>query len=132
MGVRRKAREGALKALFENDFSDKSLMAIVDQMQIEQQLEVDVTRFLQQLLQVFKDHQKQIDDTIEKYSAHWKLNRMASVDRNILRLGVAEILYLEDVPKNVTINEYLEVAKKFGTEDSSSFVNGILDKINKE
>lgn len=131
MGVRRKARELALKAIFEQDFNEVSLSTIQDRLVVEEQLSPDVASFLQALLKTVDSNLKEINEKIEKYSSHWKLGRMASVDRNILRLGVAEILYFDDVPKSVTINEYLEIAKKYGTEESSSFVNGILDKIEK-
>ncbi|MBF0105014.1 MAG: transcription antitermination factor NusB [Deltaproteobacteria bacterium] len=131
MGIRRKARELALKALYENEFNAEALSKITDRIQIEQRPEPDVMQFLQQLLTTYEQNRDHVNRTIEQHSSHWKLGRMASVDRNILRLGVTEIMYIAEVPKNVTINECLEIAKKYGTEDSSSFVNGILDKITK-
>lgn len=132
MGMRRKAREFALKALYEWDFDhDKGLLQTADRLQKENDLEVDVMHFLSPLLEAFAQNHEVIDSAIEEYSSHWKLSRMASVDRNILRLGVAEIIFFADVPRSVSINEYLEIAKKFGTEESSSFINGILDKIKK-
>lgn len=131
MGMRRKAREAALKILFEADFNKVSLGSIADRMITEQQLEIEVSQFLQKLLDEYRDHEADVNNLIEKYSSNWKLSRMASVDRNILRLGACEILFFRDIPKNVTINEYLEIAKKYGTEESSSFINGILDKIEK-
>ena len=70
-----------------------------------------------------------IDSRIEEKSKNWTITRMAQVDRNILRLAVFELFYRPDIPKNVTINEAVEVAKKFGAEDSSAFINGILDEI---
>jgi N utilization substance protein B len=70
-----------------------------------------------------------IDARIAEKSKHWSMSRMARVDLNILRLAVFELLYRSDIPKNVTMNEAIEVAKKFGSEDSASFVNGILDEI---
>ncbi len=68
-----------------------------------------------------------IDQTISKFARNWRLDRMASVDRNILRLGTYELMYCSDVPPQVAINEAVELAKRFGTEDSAAFVNGILD-----
>lgn len=132
MGIRRKARELALKAIFEFDFNHIPLMAIMDRLQTDQISEPEVLQFTQQLLSTYEQNQEAIDSSIEEHSSNWKLSRMANVDRNILRLGVGEILFFGDVPKNVTINEYLEIAKKYGSEDSSSFVNGILDKIEKK
>jgi len=132
MGLRRKAREYALKALYEWDFDHgKRLAQIADKLHVDNNIEVEALRFMSELLNTFDERKEIIDSTIEEFSSHWKLPRMASVDRNILRLGVTEIMFLEDVPKSVTINECLEIAKKYGTEDSSSFVNGVLDKINK-
>jgi transcription antitermination protein NusB len=129
MGARRKARELALKALFEHDFNQQSLGSVGDRLITENGLETEVSSFLLEIISHFVENNEKIDKMIEGHSSHWKLSRMASVDRNILRLGVCELLYFSDVPKNVTINEYLEIAKKFGNEESSSFVNGILDKI---
>ncbi|MBU0505106.1 MAG: transcription antitermination factor NusB [bacterium] len=131
MGIRRKAREMALKAAFEIDFSGSTCDDVIENIASNQKLEDDVMSFMQELLEDLKIHSADIDKIVEKHSNNWKLSRMASVDRNILRLGVLEIMYKPDIPKNVTINEYLEIAKKYGTEDSSSFINGILDKINK-
>lgn len=131
MGSRRRAREIALKVIFEHEFTGQSFESIQDRMLLEEKASPDTAQFLQVLLKIVDDNLSQINEKIERQSNHWKLGRMASVDRNILRLGVAEILYFDEVPKSVTINEYLEIAKKFGTEESSSFVNGILDKLQK-
>lgn len=74
----------------------------------------------------------EIDKFINKYAKNWKLERMAVVDRNVLRISTFELLYLEEIPPKVSINEAVNLAKKFSTEDSGKFVNGILDRINKE
>ena len=71
----------------------------------------------------------QIDALINGASENWRISRMATVDRNILRFSVYELVYLDDIPPSVTINEAVEIAKRYGSEDSPSFVNGILDKI---
>jgi N utilization substance protein B len=131
MGVRRKAREMALAAVFEHEFSGLALPVITKRVLAEELPSDDVTVFYHDLVKAVAAHQDEIDALIVKFSNNWKLVRMAGVDRNVLRLGVAEILFLPEIPKSVTINEYLEVAKKFGSEDSSSFVNGILDKLDK-
>ena len=70
-----------------------------------------------------------IDAVIERYSNHWKINRMACVDRNILRLSVFELLYCPDIPAKVAINEAIDIGKKFGTLETGSFINGIIDSI---
>jgi N utilization substance protein B len=79
-----------------------------------------------------KQHQGKTDQLITQYAEHWDLDRMAVVDRNILRLAVHELLWQPDVPPKVAINEAIELAKKFGTADSSRFINGLLDRILKE
>jgi transcription antitermination factor NusB len=79
-----------------------------------------------------KLHEAKIDEVISQYALHWELERMAVVDRNILREGIFEILWAGDVPPKVAINEALEVAKKFSTQESSRFINGILDRVHKE
>lgn len=131
MGTRRKAREIALKTAFEIDFSKGLLEEVLERVRRDLQPEDEVLDFAGKILGVCLKNQKEIDAIIAARSSHWKLTRMTGVDRNILRLGVAEILYFPDIPKSVTINEYLEVAKKYGTDESASFVNGILDKIEK-
>jgi len=70
-----------------------------------------------------------IDEIIERYSSNWKVRRMACVDRNVLRLAVFELLYCEDIPTKVSINEAIDIAKKFGASESGGFINGILDSI---
>jgi N utilization substance protein B len=78
------------------------------------------------------DRVSEIDSSLRKFTEHWDLARMAGVDRNVLRLGAYEILFDDEVPKSVAINEALEIVKRFSTEESSRFVNGILDKLEKK
>jgi len=85
--------------------------------------------FFRQLALGVMTHRNDIDSLIDKASENWRLSRMATVDRNILRLAVYELLYLEDIPPRVTINEAVEIAKRYGSEESPSFINGVLDKI---
>lgn len=75
------------------------------------------------------ENQEKIDKIISDFSHHWQLSRMGKVDRNILRISIYELLYVKDIPLKVTINEGIELAKKFGTERSSAFINGILDRV---
>ena len=77
-------------------------------------------------------HLKSIDELIERFSLNWKVSRMARVDRNVLRLAAYELAFESDVPSRATLNEAIEIAKRFGTEDSGKFVNGILDRIAQE
>jgi transcription antitermination factor NusB len=88
-----------------------------------------VRQFAMRLIEETLEHLDEIDRVIVKVAENWDLNRMAVIDRNILRLGTAEIFFVDDVPEKVTINEAIEIAKKFSTENSGRFVNGILDKV---
>jgi len=85
--------------------------------------------FLLKLVQGVKQYQAEIDGLIDAFSDKWKISRMCGVDRNLLRLAVYELLYCDDIPAKVTINEAIEIAKRFGTENSGAFINGILDSI---
>lgn len=130
MGNRRLAREMAFKILFEVEFTNKALLnTVTERVLSEQETKAETSEFLRRLLNTFVENASRVDDQIEAFSDNWKIGRMGGVDRNLLRLGVTEILFFTDVPKSVSINEYLEIAKKFGTQDSPSFINGILDKI---
>ena len=85
--------------------------------------------FLLKLVKGVKQYQAEIDGLIDAFSDKWKISRMCGVDRNLLRLAVYELLYCDDIPAKVTINEAIEIAKRFGTENSGAFINGILDSI---
>ena len=93
--------------------------------------DLDVVSFANALVEGTLGHLKDIDSAITVAAEHWVLERMAAVDRNILREAAYEILYLEDIPPAVTINEALEIAKKYASKESAAFINGILDKIAK-
>ncbi len=85
--------------------------------------------FFQEIIKGYIENQSEIDDLIKKVSKNWSMKRMPYVDKNIIRIATFEILYKDDIPPNVSINEAVNIAKKFGTNNSGSFVNGILDKI---
>ncbi len=78
------------------------------------------------------EHRREIDRLIERYSENWRLDRISTIDRNILRMAIFELLHCEDIPPKVTLNEAIDLGKRYGTEDSGSFINGILDRIQKE
>jgi len=78
------------------------------------------------------EHSQEINKLIEQYSENWRLDRMSIIDRNILRMATFELLYCEDIPPKVTLNEAIELGKRYGSEDSGSFINGILDRIQNE
>jgi len=129
MGLRRLAREYALQILYAVD------VCKLEQEEAERSFWEDrkssrkVFEFATTLVKGTLENLPEIDGLIVKYARNWDLHRMASIDRNILRQGTFEILYLLDIPINVIINEAVELAKKYSTEESGKFVNGILDKI---
>ena len=132
MGTRRKARELAIQVLYQMEMKNAEPRAVFNLFWKVEEVTGDVSRFTTELVEGVYRNRKEIDQLIEKHSLHWKLPRMAVVDRNILRLGVYELLYLHDVPTSVILNEAIEIAKRFGTEDSKSFINGVLDNVAKE
>lgn len=128
-GNRRKARECALQILYQMDVSEHSAEEALAAFWQNFDPEVDVKDFATELVFGVSARQTEIDERIQQSSHHWKLERMAKVDRNVLRLAVFEILHRDDIPKKVSLNEAIEIAKRFGTEDSGAFINGILDHI---
>ena len=95
-------------------------------------VEEDVRGFAEDLFRVASDRLSEIDGLIEKHTQHWRMERMAAVDRNILREAVAEFLGYPQTPKAVVINEALEIARKFSTPESVQFINGVLDSVGKD
>jgi N utilization substance protein B len=91
-----------------------------------------VVEFARQLVMNTVEHVEQIDEFIRRHAEHWRLDRMATVDRNILRLAVQEFLYDKETPKTVVINEAIEIARRFSAQESPMFINGVLDSIKKE
>ena len=134
MGHRRKGREIGLQVLYEIEMKGAEPRIVLDLYWKNPSEEVppDIRQFVNDLVEGVYRNRKEIDQMIEKHSLHWKMNRMAVVDRNLLRLGVYELLYLHDIPTSVVLNEAIEIAKRFGTEGSGAFINGILDKVAKE
>jgi N utilization substance protein B len=133
MGNRRKARVLALQIIYQHDIGSRTLDDILRSFWESQGLPpAEVRAFAEDLAAGVRDHLEEIDALTGEYSSHWDLERMAAVDRNILRLAVYELIYRDDIPPKVTINEFVEIAKKFSTEDSGAFVNGVLDRIFKE
>ncbi|MFQ5794316.1 MAG: transcription antitermination factor NusB [Candidatus Bipolaricaulia bacterium] len=121
---RRTARESALKILFQKEFCDVDLNEVRG---LEDQAE-----YVRNVITAIDEHRIFIDKLISQTSINWRLDRMAIVDRNILRLGVCEILFIEGVPIEVAINEAVNLAKKYSTDEAAKFVNGILDRIWRE
>ena len=135
MGTRRKAREAALQFLFQDDFTSANELSLED---LEHrfamfcslyQVSKKAREYTQELLQSTLEHQTKIDELIRKCAKNWRLERISITDRNLLRIAVSEMLYSEDVPHQVAINEAVEIAKRYGSDDSPAFINGILDAV---
>jgi len=129
MGARRKARELALQMLFQHDLSGNQPDAILATFEDLQKSKPNTKEFATKIFRGTVDNLTKIDDMIQAQADNWRLSRMAVVDRNIIRMSVYEFLHETDTPKLVIIDEAIEIAKKFGTQKSSQFINGILDGI---
>lgn len=154
MGMRREARERTVQFLFQHDLNQpENLELALDHFWESQRAavlaeehgaaswgekrelppvsagEVAVRTFAESLIRGVLERRNEIDEQIRKYAKNWDLHRMAVVDRNVLRLGIYEMLFRQDIPPVVSINEAVDIAKKFSTEDSGKFVNGILDRV---
>lgn len=154
MGKRREARERAVQFLFQHDLNPpENLAGALEQFWESQRAaaiaeekgvatwgqpvelppptadEAAVRLFAEPLIRGALEHRDEADALIKKHARNWELHRIAAVDRNILRLAIFEMLHRDDIPPVVSINEAVDIAKKFSTQDSGKFVNGILDKI---
>ncbi len=157
MGKRREARERAVQFLFQHDLNPpEDLNRALDEFWDTQRAaaiaeekgaatwgqeaelppptaeEAEMRLFAEPLIRGTLEHRDEADEVIKKHANNWELHRIAAVDRNILRLAIYEMLHREDIPPVVSINEAVDIAKKFSTEDSGKFVNGILDKVKGE
>lgn len=133
MGKRREARELALMCLHQWDLRGPDEgRDLAEQLVMDRTEDREVRGFARELLACFWEHRMEIDERIQRVAENWTLDRLAVVDRNVLRLAVAELQYVEEVPDRVTLDEAIEIAKKYSTEKSGAFVNGILDRIRSE
>lgn len=133
MGRRRKARELSLQLLYQMDVQGEGYPEPhFDDFWLRHPVDPEAREFAEALVRGTKSHETEIDELIGRYAENWELERMAVVDRNILRQAIFELRWATGVPPKVAINEALEVAKKFSTQESGRFINGILDRIHKE
>lgn len=148
MRKRTRSREFALQLLYEIDIAnvqpdeviedfwedraDLALSSSEKDILEQDKQEPEVRAYTEMLVRGTCERMKALDEIIEKFAENWKIDRMACVDRNILRLAAYEILYVDEIPLKVAINEAVELAKRYGESDSSKFVNGILDHIAKK
>ena len=130
-GPRTRGRELALKYLFAVDLSGPDVVEDFDTVAQTQQERGEAVVFARRLVEGTLKHKSEIDALLRRHAANWALDRMAVVDRNILRLACYEFLHEEGIPPKVTINEAVELAKRFSTAQSGAFVHGILDQIRK-
>jgi N utilization substance protein B len=131
MGLRRESRELALQILYALDANPTVGIRETLQTFREEQTDVlsRVREFAEGLAQGVQDNREAIDEAIKARSKNWSLSRMPRVDLNVMRLAAYELMFRQDIPKKVSINEAIEIARKFGDKESPSFVNGILDEI---
>ena len=138
MGTRRKAREAALQFLFQDDFTVENVFAeLVLEDRFSQfcslyQISHKARPYALVLLSGIQEKREEVDKVISESATNWRLERITVADRNLLRVGVYEMLFGDDVPPQVAINEAVEIAKRFGSGDSPSFVNGVLDAVQRK
>ena len=129
--ARSEERENLMKMIYQmnlqNDFSGEAYEKFT-----ELQVEINITEYFSRVYESVRDNLSEIDDLINQYSVKWKTTRMPAVDLAVLRLAVAEMKYAKDIPVSVSINEAVNLAKKYSTENSSRFINGVLGKAAKE
>jgi len=132
MRKRSKGREESLKVLYQAEITKRTITSANENYWVhKEKFDQTVHNFSDRIVLGIEKNISEIDEKISKYATNWQLKRMAIIDRNILRMGVYELLFADDIPPKVSINEAVELAKKYGDVESSKFVNGILDKIHK-
>ena len=129
MRKRTRARELALQALYQLDLLGAEALDDVGRLLERGETEPEVRRFARELIDGCWGHRDELDAAIAAVAENWDIHRMAVVDRNVLRLASYELLFLDDMPPKVSINEAIDLAKRYSTADSGGFVNGILDRI---
>jgi transcription antitermination protein NusB len=130
MGTRRQSRELVLQMLFQADMARQNAEEVRRTFWRERSgVDKEVRGFADDLFRVAMERSNEIDQTIESHAEHWRMERMATVDRNLLRAGVAEFLGFPDTPRPVVINEALEIARRYSNPESVNFINGVLDSV---
>ena len=132
MGTRRKSRELALQALFQGELAGQNGLLDFEEFCAHFQVNKKAIPYAKKLLDGVQEKADMLNQLISKYAENWRLERMSLIDRNILRLAVYEVHYQDDVPVSVAINEAVEIAKRYSTDDSGPFINGILDAMAKK
>lgn len=128
MGIRRKSRELALQALYQAELSGlpaPNLDCMCEHFRVAQK----AVPYAREILDGIEDHRQEIDAMLREHAKNWRLDRMSVVDRNLIRIGIFELVFSKEMPASVAINEAIEIAKSFSCDESSSFINGILDAV---
>ena len=131
-GTRREAREATIQFLFSHDLNNDTLPDQCADFWQLRKARKKVQDFANDLIGGIFEHREELDQAIDAASENYTLDRLSAIDRNILRLATYEILHRDDIPTPVTINEAIEIAKRFGTAESAGFVNGVLDRIQRD
>jgi N utilization substance protein B len=129
MGNRRRSRELAMQALFQMEMKQDDSAEALELFCKHFGMSKTAKPFFLKLVNGVREFQHEIDPLIERFSENWKISRMSRVDRNVIRIAVYELLHCDDIPPKVSINEAIDIGKRFGTEDSGAFINGILDSV---
>ena len=132
MGKRRRSREFALQVLYQLEITKQGALQAMVQLRENFSPEEGEDEFAKRIVLGVTEHRQEIDRLIEERSENWRLDRMTIIDRNILRIAIFELLYCDDIPPKVTLNEAIDLGKRYGSEESGSFINGILDRIQNE
>lgn len=132
MGKRRKARESTLQILFQLEFNNLQPEKTIQHYWLNRKASKEAKEYSHWLVNGILTHKEKIDSIIQSVSEHWRISRMAVVDRNILRMAVYELLFEENIAPAIIINEAIEIAKKYSSDEAANFVNGILDAIRKK
>jgi transcription antitermination protein NusB len=122
-------REKVLQALYAYEISREPITNVMEQVLIELRTDKDNFEFAKRLVHEVIQHKDDIEEYIRQKVSHWEFDRIAIIDKTLLRMGICELLYFPDIPPKVTINELIEIAKMFSTENSGRFINGVLDAI---
>ena len=132
MGKRRRSREFTLQVLYQLEITKQGALQAMVQLRENFSPGEEEDEFTKRIVLGVTEHRQEIDRLIEERSENWRLNRMTIIDRNILRIAIFELLYCGDIPPKVTLNEAIDLGKRYGSEESGSFINGILDRIQNE
>lgn len=132
MATRRDARGWAVQLLFQRDFNEGNLVEALEVFWGDKEVPEEARTFMEELVKGVTKHRVAIDEKVQSYAENWDLKRMAAVDRNVMRIALYEMLFREDIPPVVSINEAVDLAKQYSGPESGKFVNGILDRVRQD